>query len=179
MIKYGFIRQGDKTSCGRTVLTGLPHFTVLGKPIAVVGTEISCGCKIVEGWPSDMSDGSLIAFHGCLTSRKCHCISTVNGVAGFSEDSSKQQPDAYTRTGGEWMGIAHPGQEVKSFDEYFLLHDADGGPPAINRRYRLTLPSGEVIEGTSDSVGRTSLALSDSVSPVKVEIDPPSLFQAE
>jgi uncharacterized Zn-binding protein involved in type VI secretion len=90
MAKVGIIRNGDKTSCGGTVTGGDPTFVVHGREIAPVGTAIVCArdCKIVEGWPTCFGDNKPTGFHGCATTHGCHCISTMNGLAGFDQASA-------------------------------------------------------------------------------------------
>jgi uncharacterized Zn-binding protein involved in type VI secretion len=78
------IRLGDPTTHGGAVTsTGAPHFTVSGKPVALVGDSCSCpvqghqGCTIVSGNARHTINGKQVAYHGDKTSCGATLISTI------------------------------------------------------------------------------------------------------
>jgi uncharacterized protein (DUF2345 family) len=53
-----------------------------------------------------------------------------------------------------------------------VLYHAQTGEPAKGRRYKLTLPDGRNIEGTTDSQGRTEIATAQEFGEIEVLIYP-------
>lgn len=179
MAKYGVIRKGDKTSCGGTVMEGDSTFTVLGKEVALVGATISCrhGCQIIQGWPDFFDNRRLVGFHGCQTTQGCRCLSTASGQWDFDDGTDITTPDTFVPENGEWLGVEHHAKHEEAFDEYFILADETGGSPARNRLYRITLESGDVIEGYTDKHGRTTVITSDRRVALSIEVGRPQEIQ--
>jgi uncharacterized Zn-binding protein involved in type VI secretion len=78
------IRLGDPTSHGGKVLeSGAPHFTVSGKPVALVGDKCSCpmighqNCMIISGNATHQINGKGVAYDGDKTSCGATLISTI------------------------------------------------------------------------------------------------------
>ncbi len=68
------IRVGDPTSHGGKVeASSVPHYTVNGIAVAVIGDPCSCpipghgGCKVAEGDPHHTIDGKAVAYEGHKT----------------------------------------------------------------------------------------------------------------
>jgi len=68
------IRVGDPTNHGGKVLgSSVPHYTVDGVAVAVVGDPCSCpkrghnGCTIAEGDPNHTINGKAVAYEGHKT----------------------------------------------------------------------------------------------------------------
>lgn len=57
-----------------------------------------------------------------------------------------------------------------NYDQHFILHNDQTAEPLVSTPYRLTTPSGQVIEGISDEQGRTLLASSKAAEGVTVEV---------
>ncbi len=77
-----------------------------------------------------------------------------------------------------WKGIAAPPVEhEEDFDEYFIIVDEHTGSAVCNRFYRLTLATGEVIEGYTDDEGRTAYAAADKRVAVNLELAPQTEIQ--
>jgi type VI secretion system secreted protein VgrG len=72
---------------------------------------------------------------------------------------------------GSDTSIDFPSTEVKT-DERVYLVSSQSGKPVAGRKYKLELPDGRVIEGTSDDEGRTELVKSDEIGEMKVTIFP-------
>lgn len=88
----GWIRYGDKTACGGTVVEGLPNCTSHGRAISFQGARIACrkGCVIVEGFPrATLPNGRPRVIHGMVTSGGCPCYSTLNDIDGVGNESGE------------------------------------------------------------------------------------------
>lgn len=79
-----FIRKGDKTTHGGTVISGSSTMEVGGIGVARKGDQVSCPQQghgpttIVEGNPEYLDHGVPVAFHG----HKCACGCTL--ISSFS-----------------------------------------------------------------------------------------------
>ncbi|MQA23235.1 PAAR domain-containing protein [Rugamonas rivuli] len=78
------IRLGDPTSHGGQVIeSGAPHFTVSGKPVALIGDKCVCpiyghqNCSIVSGNAKHTVNGKAVAYDGDKTSCGATLISTI------------------------------------------------------------------------------------------------------
>lgn len=78
------IRLGDPTSHGgKVVSSGATHFTVSGKPVALVGDKCACpipghaNCVIANGNSKHTINGKAVAYDGCKTSCGATLISTI------------------------------------------------------------------------------------------------------
>jgi len=81
------IRVGDPTSHGGKVLSSsVPHSTVDGIAVAVVGDPCSCpkrghsGCTVAEGNPNHKIDGKPVAYEGHKTSCGATLQATCDSV---------------------------------------------------------------------------------------------------
>ena len=79
------IRVGDPTSHGgKVVASSVPHYTVGGIAVAVVGDLCSCprpghdGCTIAEGDPNHTIGGKAVAYEG----HKTTCGAVLQGTVG-------------------------------------------------------------------------------------------------
>lgn len=85
----GFVLLGDKTSHGGEVISATSTLQVQGKPVALVGDQVSCPVpghgvnEIIEGSP-DWSEGDrALVVDGCRSACGCQVIaSTVDCVVG-------------------------------------------------------------------------------------------------
>ncbi|KOY60252.1 PAAR domain-containing protein [Photorhabdus heterorhabditis] len=77
-----FIRQGDKTSSGGTVLEGSDLIEFDDIPVARKGDKVSCPkhgeTTIAEGSPDYLDDGRAVALNG----HRCACGCTL--ISSFS-----------------------------------------------------------------------------------------------
>ena len=83
----GFIRVGDKTGCGGTVLEGDETCVSHGRAYAFQGARVSCRkrCVIAEGvMHMILANGRPRVTDGMKTSGGCVCESTLNGVDGIT-----------------------------------------------------------------------------------------------
>ena len=166
----GWIRYGDKTACGGTVIEGDQNCISHGRAYAFQGARIACrkNCVILEGFPRSMlTNGRQQVLHGMVTSGGCPCYSTLNDIDGVGNESGKKIPIRFVRNEkGDWVGKMNEG-----YDQHFVLTDEETGQPLSNRYYRMTC-NGKVIEGKTDSNGKTEKVYSDDPGEVTIEIMP-------
>ncbi|UWE19019.1 PAAR domain-containing protein [Herbaspirillum huttiense] len=164
----GWIRYGDKTACGGTVMQGDPTCISYGKPYAFHGALIACRkkCIIADGYPlSTLTNGRAMAIHGMKSSAGCPIQSTLNNIDGVGVDDNTEIPLRYVQDDtGEWIGKMNEG-----YDQHFVLNDEITGEPLANRHYRMKL-DGRVIEGKTDSFGKTEKVFADDPKDVTIEI---------
>jgi type VI secretion system secreted protein VgrG len=72
---------------------------------------------------------------------------------------------------GEVGEINFPSTSIET-DERIILYHSQTGEPVKGRRYKLTLPDGREIEGTTDEQGKTVLATAQEFGDVEVLIYP-------
>jgi uncharacterized Zn-binding protein involved in type VI secretion len=82
-MSQGFVLLGDKTSHDGEVISASSTTIVHGKPVALVGDEVSCPVPghgvnaIVEGSPDCSEDGRALVVNGCRSECGCRVISSV------------------------------------------------------------------------------------------------------
>lgn len=166
----GWIRYGDKAACGGTVVEGDQTCTSYGRAYAFQGARMACRkhCVIVEGFPrSTLTNGRAQVIHGMVTSNGCPLQSTLNDIDGVGNESGEETPIRFVQNDeGEWVGKMNEG-----YDQHFVLTDEETGQPLANRHYRMTC-NGKVIEGKTDSNGKTEKVSSDDPAEVTIEIMP-------
>jgi uncharacterized Zn-binding protein involved in type VI secretion len=98
-----FLRLGDKTTCGGTVLEGESGYLMDGIPRALEGAKVSCGADgetyaIVGGIHYITSDGRQVA--GTLDSiSSCPCgAALINSCFGAVYESSRLAPPSASRS---------------------------------------------------------------------------------
>lgn len=176
----GWIREGDRAACGATVMEGDPTCRSHGRAYAFVGARMACpkNCVIAQGFVrSTLTNGRAQVIHGMKTSRGCPLVSTLNDIDGVGSEGEVHAAFAPDADGG-WRGISPPeGGHEAVHDEYFIIVDKETQVPARNRMYRITLDSGEIIEGQTDDEGRTKYATSDKRTALKLELAPQGEIQ--
>jgi uncharacterized Zn-binding protein involved in type VI secretion len=164
----GWIRKGDKASCGGVVLEGVSSMTSHGGELSFQGAAMDCkkNCKIAEGVPTHtLSNGQQQAHHGHTTvPGKCPIISTLNDIHGKGNAGGGEVPSAYRpdkENEGEWIPVVAPRKhEDSDFDQHLIFEDQDGRP-LEGIYYRMIDARGAVIEGTTCASGKTSLVAGD------------------
>ncbi|MDR9834068.1 PAAR domain-containing protein [Herbaspirillum huttiense] len=166
----GWIRYGDKTACGGTVMQGDPTCISYGKPYAFQGALIACRkkCIIADAYPlSTLTNGRAMVIHGMKSSTGCPIQSTLNNIDGVGVDDNTQIPLRFVQDeAGEWIGKMNEG-----YDQHFLLKDDVLGELLADRHYRMTF-KGNVLEGKTDSSGKTQKVAFDDPADVTIEVMP-------
>ncbi|WP_288393344.1 PAAR domain-containing protein [uncultured Herbaspirillum sp.] len=165
----GWVRSGDKTACGGTVIEGDVTCISYGRPYAFEGARVSCHryCVIANGYPLSTVNGRAQVLHGMKTNGGCPIYSTLNGIDGVGDDSGTELPVRFVKDKfGDWSPRMNDG-----YDQHFLVTDDVTGTPLAGRRYRMVF-NGKTIEGQTDADGRTQRVSSDDPAEVTIEVMP-------
>lgn len=150
----GSICVGDKTSCGRTVVTGDWTSDVNGRVTARVGDMIDCkyGCTIATGDPTWIIAGKPIALHGSSTTGGCICLSSNNNYHGAGQ--SAEQQDAVPKVADAGVAYMPETAALLSEDNWLEIRLADKeDKPFRGLKYIVTDPSGKRFDGHLDETG--------------------------
>jgi uncharacterized Zn-binding protein involved in type VI secretion len=129
---------GDRTSHGGTVIEGHPTTDIDGKLVATVGHQVSCPkCKgtfpIATGAPDLVIDGKPIARHGDQTACGASLISSqVRTYWGAGQGTLKE-----LKPNDAGAILKTVTDEIKGYDQHFLIKDENTGEPALHRYYRI------------------------------------------
>lgn len=186
MVERPFIRVGDKTTHGGTVMSGDVTFIVDNKPVARVGDLVMCPqCKgtfpIVSGAMTVFS-GKPVALKDDLTACGAKLIPTqfLSGWGGASDDysPSRMSSPSSINSAARQATLAAANskatatdkkQSDHAFDMHFHLKDEATGTPLSNIPYKITLADGKSITGKTDGDGLTAKIAADSALTAKIE----------
>lgn len=154
-----YIVIGDKTSHGGVVVEGAATATINGKPIALVGSKVTCPEKghggttvIVAGDPDFTIDGKPAARHGDKTA----CGATLIASQSLSfDDEGGGDVDSAASSAATETALAAADQALAQFDEQLCFVNAKGRPLS-GVAYALKLDDGSLVSGTTDDKGLTS-----------------------
>ncbi|ENV4412697.1 PAAR domain-containing protein [Salmonella enterica] len=113
-----WVVQGDKTTCGGSVLTGHPKGKQIGPNLnrqATVGCQVSCGkhpgiFSVVGGYPGEYIHGQLAA--STIYSRStCPCKAFFIATHTFMKHGPYQEPVRATSAPVETKAVSDPMQE--------------------------------------------------------------------
>lgn len=166
----GWIRVGDKTACGGTVIEGSPDVINFGKRQSFQGARIACrrNCIIAEGQPSCfMSDGKKQPYHGHVTAPgACPLISTLNEIDGWEVEDGAEIAASFAKDEeGNWVGVS-----TNDYDQHFFIKNDQTNAPLAHVKYRITLDDGRMLEGVSDENGLTEKISANSPLNATIEI---------
>lgn len=124
---------GDKATCPThktiaTILTGDPHMNIMGKMAARAGDKLSCGCMLLP--------------------KQTLVVSNNSGGLGAAQHVA---PAATKQNNFVAQNLDDHGIQFQIINEKTQL-------PITNFYYLFKLPSGEQIEGYTDSKGITEIA---------------------
>lgn len=173
------IVRGDRTSHGGEVIQGSPVSDIHGKPIARIGDRVTCPLhghggitEIVSGDPTLIIDGKPVARNGDKTACGATLISsqaTTTDDPGRGYSSSSNSAAAVASGSAFLRSSTASTSEAVRYDIHFLVQDNVTGDPLSNVPYRLTLPSGEEVVGSTDINGLTSTIASDTPQEATLE----------
>lgn len=154
----GWIRYGDKASCGGIVVEASEIETSHGRGYTFQGARISCkrGCVIADGYErSTLSGGRRRVLHGMLTSGGCPLESTLNDIDGASNASGETIASTFYQTPeGNWLPKFGPEHFTEdSPDEQVQAIDANTGEPIADLAYYIQAPDGSTYSGYTDQSG--------------------------
>jgi uncharacterized Zn-binding protein involved in type VI secretion len=185
VIDRPFIRVGDKTTHGGTVMSGDITFIVDNKPVARVGDLVMCPqCKgtfpIVSGAMTIFSVKP-VALKDDLTACGAKLIPTqfLSGWDGASDgyapsrSSYSSNSNAATKAASAATSsratASDNKQSDKAFDIHFHIKDETSGRSLSNIPYKITLADGKSITGKTDSAGLTAKIAAISALVAKIE----------
>lgn len=149
----GWIRYGDKTACGGTVVEGHPTCISYGKPYAFQGARVACrkNCVIVEGFPrSTLPNGRPQVIHGMVTSGGCPCYSTLNDIDGVGNERGETIAEKhFLNADGDWAPVKDPEPHEDPYDEQPHLV----APPIEGVPYYVETMDGRTFSGRTGADG--------------------------
>ncbi|RBB38920.1 hypothetical protein DPV79_16205 [Burkholderia reimsis] len=171
-MKRYFIREGDKTTAGGTVLDGVPNNMHHDVPLSFEGARIHCPACNSEGyaqkvppyWPMSMM-GKAAILDGDLCICKCDPPPTLIASQGDRFMSFESEPEA---VGSSAKGFRQ-GSSVLTHDRHFRIINSDG-TPVEGLRYRLQVDGEQDIVGQTGASGKTQLARSNGAKTVSLSI---------
>ncbi|SUD89795.1 PAAR domain-containing protein [Psychrobacter phenylpyruvicus] len=169
-----YITVGAKTTHGGTVVSGSPHTTHNGIPVARKGDKVICKkCKkivtIATGDPSFIIDGAPIARAGDVTTCGSKLIAIQQSFAqsdfevGEIEPIKQPEPLQFNRSDSNHL------MEEEVYDDKFQLLDELTQEPLVNVSYQLKY-DGKVVSGNTDSQGFTQLIEADNPAEVSISL---------
>lgn len=156
-MQRSYLKVGDKSSAGGTVIEGIPSVTHEGVELTFVGAQVSCpACKsvghiVAKGprLPGSMM-GKTRALEGdiCL----CKCSPPPVMIASQSVMSETLQGHEMALQGFAANGLPLAPESPGNFDERVRVLDA-GGQPLAGVPFHIKTPSGEIHKGMTDVEG--------------------------
>lgn len=182
--KRHWICDGDVTEAGGIVKAMHPFVNVRGRYLAFNNDPIECPkcnstgfVKLVEPWRGIHSRGfrSALEHDLCI----CKCNPPPKLVAGWTKgiDSSSFEVGEITQNPGlashmNGLGILPTGSFehlLPQYDQTVILKD-DSGHVLAGVLYKITMPSGEIVEGKTDDQGMTEKVYHHSAAHLKIEV---------
>lgn len=169
-MRRSYLKVGDKSSAGGTVIEGVPLTTHHGTELTFLGAHVICpACKstgriVQKGprWP-----GSMMGKEPALEGDICVCKCDPPPVMIAS------QADMYESFDGQAlasMGYASNGRplehESKTHDQHFRIINSDG-EPVEGLPYLLKSADGKTVQGTTLANGKTELVFANEAHEVQ------------
>jgi len=157
-----YITVGAKTSHGGTVISGSPHTTHNGIPVARKGDKVICKkCKkvttILSGDASFVVDGAPIARGGDVTSCGAKLIAIQQAFAESDFDvGSIAQAAPLVFAKSDMSDLFSEAVVNETYDDKFQLLDKITQQPLSYVKYRLDY-DGKLVEGQTDEDGFTEI----------------------
>ena len=149
----GWIRYGDKTACGGTVVEGHPTCISHGRAYSFQGARVACrkNCVIVEGFiRSTLPNGRAQVIHGMTTSGGCPCYSTLNDIDGMGNESGETIAEKhFLNADGYWAPVKDPEPHEDPYDERPKLV----APPIEGVPYYVETMDGRTFSGRTGADG--------------------------
>ncbi|WP_423382619.1 PAAR domain-containing protein [Burkholderia sp. LMG 32019] len=169
-----FIREGDKTTAGGTVLDGVPNNMHHGVLLSYEGARIHCPACNSEGYASKVPPflpmkmmGKAPILDGDLCICKCDPPPRLIESQHDRFMSFEADPHVAARIAPDRI----PLRTVRVFDEQFRLIDHDTGRPLANVRYRVRTATGGSFTGVTDATGHTQRITTTGTENLRLEIN--------
>lgn len=171
-MKRSYLKIGDKSSAGGTVVEGIPLMTHHGKEITFVGAAVTCpACKstgqiVAKGprWPGD-----LMGKHAALEGDVCACKCYPLPVMLASQSDMTMSFESHELAG---MGFAANGSSLteKEASEHWIKFKLDEKGSCDGLGCRAHFADGSVEHGTFDSENVVHFERPNSSPCQKVEL---------
>lgn len=172
----GWIRLGDKASCGGVVAEGSSTEKSHGKGYAFQGATMTCnkGCRIVDGYAhAKLENGMQRVTHGQCTSGGCALISTLNDIDGIGNASGANVADAFVQDAeGKLLDLFLPRPPALCEYDQHIVFTAEDGSLLDDVHYQLYDTRGAVITGVTGKDGRTEIMGGDRGETLTVTLGP-------
>lgn len=158
-MKRSYLKLGDKSSVGGTVLEGMQFQTHHGTALTFLGATVECpSCKttghiIPKGprWPNNIM-GKEAAFDGDL----CACKCTPPPVMKASQNDMYQSFETHELTAMGFSAEGNPLEQITqstdSFDEQIRVLGSDG-LPISGVPFHIKTEDGIIYKGVTDEEG--------------------------
>ena len=161
-----WIRLGDKTSHGGTVIQASAYTYSGGIQVARVGDMVQCPkkghgtCPIVSGDITLIIDGKPVARHGDKTSCGASLIAS-------QQNSTADQRTSVASAGGEqelsfedfFTPYDEPVNSIDEYDQHFIVVNQDD-EALSNIPYNQSIAGEMIVTGKTDVQGKTSVTTS-------------------
>ncbi|WP_013591187.1 PAAR domain-containing protein [Paraburkholderia phenoliruptrix] len=152
-----YLKVGDKSSTGGTIIEGIPSCTHHGTPLTFLGAQVVCsacgstGRIVPKGprWPDNMM-GKEAALDGDLCA--CNCYPHPVMLASQSTMSQSFESHHLTDMGFACNGTPLRKDPVGNFDERVRVLDGSGRPLS-GVPFHIKARSGDIHKGVTDSEG--------------------------
>jgi len=161
MVMRFYVRKGDSTNAGGTVIHGSGTTDSFNQGMAYEGDSVHCprcrsmGQIVCDGprWSMTGMDGREAALNNDICLCKCNPLPRLLSGQGVMSMDTAGAPGSSNAAGND-----HPNLPK---DEQFLLRDPQSGTPLDNVLYEIRTGAGDLIRGTTDANGRTQRVKTD------------------
>lgn len=169
-MRRSYLKVGDRSSVGGTVVEGVPNTTHHGTELTFVGAQVTCpACKSVgrivpkgPRWP-----GSMMGKEPALEGDICVCKCDPPPVMIASQSTMYESFESHQLSS---MGFGSSGQplehEAKTHDQHFRIINSDG-EPVEGLPYLLKSADGKTVQGTTLANGKTELVSANDAHEVE------------
>jgi len=173
-MKRSYLKIGDKSSAGGTVVEGIPLMTHHGKELTFVGATVTCpACKstghiVAKGprWPGDLM-GKHAALEGDVCSCKCYPPPVMIASQSDMTMSFESHELASMGFGPSGNSLA---DEQQSDSEYWIRFALNDKGSCEGLRCRAHFADGSVEEGVFDSENKILFPRTNATPCQKVDV---------
>lgn len=149
-------RIGDQATCPQhkgafPIVDGDFTMIVDGEPVALHGSSLACGCKVLSALQSRVFIDA-----GPTASTTTSAAAAVEPASGAVAAGAVAGSAADTQHG---------------FAGVFVLRSSVSGKPLANRNYRILDPDGHCETGTTDASGTTHVIWSHCCQTLRIELE--------
>ncbi|HDR9769768.1 TPA: PAAR domain-containing protein [Burkholderia cepacia] len=156
-MQRNYLKVGDKSSAGGTVIEGIPTCTHHGGELTYLGAQVICpSCKstgriVPKGprWPHEMM-GKEAALEGDVCA--CRCYPPPTMIASQSSMFQSFESHHLADQGFASNGLPFTPEPLSNFDERVRVLDGNGRPIA-GVPYHIKTDAGGVHKGVTDEQG--------------------------